>query len=150
MKTCKWPALCLIAVMAPGACPAQQKFPLQPGEWQATVSASGPSAKPKVLLYCLNDETWDKALIHNPSCSTQQLNITSSGANYVMDCQHGSLRSKGSVTIAFDGNQHMTTKDSIDTITNGQTTNAVYSVDYRWKSPTCSSSDVNLLQNKPH
>ena len=142
----------MAALIAVAACWAQQKFPMQPGEWQATVSASGPNVTPRVLLYCLNDDTWDRALIHNPSCSTQQLNITASGASFLTDCQHGSIRSKASVTIVFDGKQHMITKDSVDTTSNGQTTNAVYSVDYRWKGPTCDpNADMNLkFAHKPH
>ena len=142
----------MAALIATAACSAQQKFPLQSGEWQATLSASGPNAAPTVLLYCLNDDTWDRALIHNPSCTTQQLNITSSGASFVTDCQHGPIRSKASVTITFDGKQHMTTKDSVASTSNGQTTNTVYSVDYRWKGPTCDpNADMNLkFLNKAH
>jgi hypothetical protein len=124
---------------------AQQKFPMQSGEWAATLSVAAPNGKAPVLLYCLNDETWDKALIHNPACSTQKLAITSSGASYVMDCQHGSVEIKGTVSIAFDGRQHMVTKNSIDTITNGQTAHKEYSADYRWKGPTCDpNADMNL------
>jgi hypothetical protein len=69
----------------------------------------------------------------------------------MMDCQHGSIQSKGTVTITFDGKQHMITKDSIDTITNGQTANKVYSVDYRWNGPTCNpSTDMNLKFKQAH
>jgi hypothetical protein len=45
----------------------------------------------------------------------------------------------------------MITKDSIDTITNGQTTNKAYSVDYRWKGPTCNpNTDMNLKFKQAH
>jgi len=151
MTFLKLAPLGVIVLMATAVASAQQKFPLQSGEWQATVSVPGPNGKPSVLLYCLNDETWDTALIHNPACSTQKLNITSGGASYVMDCQHGSVQTRGTVTITFDGKQHMITKDSIDTITNGQTANKVYSVDYRWNGPTCNpSTDMNLKFKQAH
>src|ERR1700689_5210729 len=145
MTFLKWVPLSAMLCMTTAVLPAQQKFPMQSGEWTATLSVAAPNGKPTVLLYCLTDETWDRALIHNPSCSTQQLNITSSGASFVTDCQHGTIRSKASVTITFDGMQHMTTKDSVGTTTSGQTTNTVYSVDYRWKGPTCDpNGDMNL------
>ena len=141
----KWVTLCAIACMTTAVSSAQQKFPMQSGEWTATLSVAAPNGKPTVLLYCLNDETWDKALLHNPACSTQKLAITSSGASYEMDCQHGSVESKGAVSIAFDGKQHMVTKDSVDTITNGQTTHNEYSAYYRWKGPACDpNADMNL------
>jgi hypothetical protein len=137
--------LALIMLAAAAASSAQQKFPMQPGEWEATTSIPGPNGKPAVLLYCLNDDTWDKALIHNPACTTQNLVLNGGGATYVMDCQHGTIETKGRVTITFDGRKHMVTKDSIDTITNGQTSNKAYSVDYRWKGPTCDpNADMNL------
>ncbi len=147
----KLAAVGAIALMATAVSSAQQKFPMQSGEWAVTLTVAAPNGKPAVLLYCLNDETWDKALIHNPACSTQKLSITSSGASYVMDCQHGSVETKGSVSIAFDGKQHMVTKDSIDTITNGQTAHKEYSADYRWKGPSCDpNADMNLKFNKQH
>src|SRR5271163_2015904 len=95
-------ALCTIACMAIAVSSAQQKFPMQSGEWSATLSAGATNGTPTVLLYCLTDETWDKALIHNPSCSTQNLSITSSGASFVVNCQHGTVASKATVSIAFD------------------------------------------------
>jgi hypothetical protein len=137
--------LSAMVCMTAAVLPAQQKFPMQSGEWTATLSVAAPNGKPTVLLYCLTDETWDRALIHNPSCSTQNLTITSSGASFVTDCQHGTVASKAAVSITFDGKQHMVTKDSVDTTINGQTTNKSYSADYRWKGPSCDpNADMNL------
>jgi hypothetical protein len=142
--------LCAIACTTTAVSSAQQKFPMQQGEWSATLPGTTPNSKPTVLLYCLTDETWDKAMIHNPSCSTQNLVITSSGASFVEDCHHGAVENKATVSITFDGKQHMLTKDSVDTTSNGQTTNRAYTVDYRWKGPTCNAdADLNLKFKQP-
>ena len=145
MTLFKCGAMCAIVCITTAVSLAQQKFPMQQGEWSATLPGNAPNSKPTVLLYCLTDETWDKTLVHNASCSTQNLVITASGASFVEDCHHGAIENKATVSIAFDGKQHMVTKDSVDTTMNGQTTHRDYSVDYRWKGPTCNpDADLNL------
>ena len=145
VKFLEWMILGAIVCMAADVSSAQQKFPMQSGEWTATLSVIAPNGKPSVLLYCLTDETWDRALIHNPSCTTENLTITSSGESFVVNCQNVAVESKATVSIAFDGRQHMVTKDSVDTTANGRTTNKSHSADYRWKGPTCDpNADMNL------
>ena len=124
---------------------AQQKFPLRSGEWEATIpDPTGPNKAPIVMLYCLNDELWTKAL-SNPSCQLQQFNLTSSGASYNLDCTMRSIQMKGSVKVSFDGMTHLISTGSFDTIANGKTTHMDSKADYRWKGPTCNpSADMNL------
>jgi hypothetical protein len=66
----KWLALCLIVLTAGSACTAQQKFPLRNGEWTSTTpDPTNDSGQPMTMLFCMNDETWAKALNHNPTCT---------------------------------------------------------------------------------
>src|SRR5271157_3220747 len=137
MTFLKWAALGVIVLMALAVSPAQQKFPLMPGEWEATTPSASPSDKPLVLLYCLNDELWTKALTQNPACSIQQLKVSLTGASYYLDCQMKTFEMKGTVTLIFDGMRHMVANGSVDVILNGKTATAVSQTDYRWKGPTC-------------
>ncbi|MBT9330332.1 DUF3617 domain-containing protein [Paracidobacterium acidisoli] len=140
MRIPHWMILSMIALTAGVSCSAQQKFPLRSGEWAVTSS----SAESEPTLFCLNDEMWEKALTRNPSCTIQELTVTSGGASYSMSCALRTLQMKGKVTLTFDGMEHMTGKALIDIIRNGQTTTSTSLVDYRWKSPACSPNDVNM------
>ncbi len=141
----KGAAFGVFALMATAACSAQQKFPLRAGEWEATMPSGVPNQPPLVLLYCLNDELWTKALTQNPSCSISQLSVSLTGASYHMECPMKAFQMKGDVVMSFDGTAHMTAKGSIDLIMNGKTTHSVTNADYRWKGPTCNPSvDLNL------
>jgi hypothetical protein len=145
MTFLKCAAVCLIALMATTVLSAQQNFPLRSGEWDATVPNPEASKPPMHLLYCLNNETWDRALVHNPTCSIQQLSISLTGLSYSMDCPTKSFQLKGKVNVSFDGLTHMISKTSIDTIVNGKTTHADSQVDYRWKAAACDpNADMNL------
>ena len=146
MTTFKWPALCLIALTAAAVCSAQQKFPLRSGEWTASVpDTTHPGAQPMTMLLCMNDDTWTKALNHNPSCSISQLNLTSSGGSYSLSCSGNAMQMKGDFKMAFEGLTHMTTNGSMDITYNGQTHHSQSTVDFRWKGPTCDpNADMNL------
>jgi hypothetical protein len=144
MAFLKWAAFGVMVLMVIAVCSAQQKFPLRSGEWAATIASTTAAAEPTVLLYCLNDELWTKALTQDPLCTVTQLSVTSSGATYHMDCQMKVMQMKGKVEMSFDGMEHMTTKGFIDLTLNGKTTGSVTQADYRWKGASCSPSDMNL------
>jgi hypothetical protein len=150
MMSLKWMTLCAFALMATAVCSAQQKFPLRSGEWEATAPAVSPGDTPTKMLYCLNDELWQKALTENPSCSIQQFNVTSSGASYFMDCKTSSFQMKGKVVMTFDGMLHIIAKAALDATVNGTATHTASTVDYRWKGATCSPNDMNLKNRSAH
>lgn len=133
-----------MVLMAISFCSAQQKFPLRPGEWEATVPAINSQDTATVLPYCLNNETWLKAFTQMPSCTIQNFNMTSKGASYTLDCDMKMYRMNGKVELSFDGMEHMTGKGSIDMTMNGTTTHSTSITDYRWKGATCSPNDLNL------
>jgi hypothetical protein len=142
----KWAFLGLIVLMATAVSSAQTKFPLHSGEWTVTTPDPTSSSKaPYVMLYCLNDELWTKALTQNPACSITQFSVSSAGASYLMDCPMKAFQMKGNVKLTFDGMTHMIGSSSLDTTTNGKTTHMDSTSDYRWKGPTCNpSADMNL------
>jgi hypothetical protein len=136
--------------MATSFCAAQQKFPLRPGEWNVTMATPGSQDAPMVMPFCLNDETWQKALNQLPSCNIQNFNSSSTGVNYTLDCNLSTYRMTGKVVITFDGMEHMVANGSIDMIMNGTTTHSTSHVDYRWKGATCSPNDMNLKVRRSH
>jgi hypothetical protein len=146
MPTFMRTALSILVLTAAICCSAQQKFPLRPGEWSMTSQDSG--AGSTEFLYCLNDQMWQKALTQNPVCTITQLNITSSGATYYLTCPMKTFQMKGPVTLTFDGMQHMTGKAVVNMTFNGKTSTSTSLTDYKWKSPTCSSEDMNLRSGK--
>jgi hypothetical protein len=148
MTFLKWTGLSAIAFVATSLCTAQQKFPLRPGEWNVTMSAAGSQNAPMVLPFCLNDETWQKALNQNPSCTVQQFTTTSTGTSYTLDCNTKTYQMSGKVKITFDGMEHMIANSSIDMTMNGKITHLTSQVDYRWKGATCSPNDMNLRPRK--
>jgi len=151
MAFLKWALLGVILLMATAVSSAQQKFPLQSGEWEATTPGSTPNQPSMVLPYCLNDELWTKALTQNPSCTITQLNASLTGASYLMDCPMKAFQMKGRIDISFDGMTHMVGKGSFDITVNGKTTHSDSQTDYRWKGPTCDpNTDLNLKFSKQH
>jgi hypothetical protein len=152
MALLKTAALGAIIMMTTAVSSAQQHFPLRSGEWAATVpDPTGPNKAPFVILYCLNDELWTKALTQNPSCSISQFNVTSSGGSYFLSCPMKAFQMKGSVKLTFDGMTHMIANASLDMTTNGKTTHTDSTSDYRWKGPTCNpNTDMNLKFDKGH
>jgi hypothetical protein len=140
MRTFKWVAVGVVAWTASVACHAQQKIPLRPGEWALTSPETGSDA----MLFCLNNEMWQKALKQNPVCTIQELKVTSGGVTYSLDCPAKSFQMKGTVALTFDGMEHMTGKALIDMTVNGKTTSAPSSQDYRWKRSECSPNDMNM------
>lgn len=134
---------------------AQSKFPLRSGEWTSTTpDPTRPGGQPMTMLFCMNDETWTKALNGNPSCSMQQFNLTSSGASYSVSCPGKAFQMTGSFKVAFDGMTHMTSSGSIDMTVNGKTSHTDATSDFRWKGPTCDPAvDMNLRNHSippPH
>ena len=143
------PALFACVSIATAACSAQQKFPLRHGEWEATTASEGQKDS-LVLHYCMNDQTWMKALTQNPVCTLQQLNYSSRGASYNVDCPAKSFQMKGRVDLNFVAMEHMTAKGAFDMTVNGKTSQVVSTVDYRWKAAACNPNDINLRANKPN
>ncbi|MGD0732106.1 MAG: DUF3617 family protein [Terracidiphilus sp.] len=139
----------LIVLGATGLAPAQQKFPLRPGEWVARITTAGAKTAPMVLRLCLNDESWLKTFARNPSCSVEQLTFSSKGATYSLDCPLNSFQMKGTVDVTFEGPQHMVARSSMDMTMGGSTAHSVSVLDYRYKGPTCSPDDVNLKSDQP-
>lgn len=144
MAILKWTAFAAIALMGAAAASAQQKFPLRSGEWAVTTSVAGSDDAPTPLLYCFNDEIWQKALTQDPLCSVQQFNLTSSGASYALSCSSKFFQMAGHVILTFDGMEHMTAKGKIDMTMSGKTTTSLTQSDYHWKGGTCSPNDMNL------
>ncbi len=150
MTFLKWTALGIIVLTASVVSSAQQHFPLRSGEWEATSPSAMPNQPPTVLLYCLNDQLWTKALTQNPSCSITQLSVTLTGASYLMNCPMKVFLMKGNVNLSFDGMTHMVGKGSVDIIYNGKTTHYDSQTDYRWKGSTCDPNTDMNLKNKQH
>jgi hypothetical protein len=152
MTFLKGAALGAIALMATAGLSAQQKFPLRSGEWTATIpDTSGPNKAPFVMLYCLNDELWTKALAKMTSCSITHLDVTPIGASYDLDCPMKTVQMKGKVAMRFDGMSHMTAKGSFDMTMNGKVSHTDSQTDYHWKGPTCNpTTDMNLKFSHAH
>lgn len=145
MTVFKWTALGAAVLAAAGVCPAQQqqRFPLQPGEWEVSTTAQG-SREPVVLRVCLNDDLWTRALSPSPKCSIQGLNVTAKGVSYVSTCPSSTSEMKSTVEITFDGKDHMVAKGTSEIVADGNKSTIKSLADYRWKNPTCNPSDVNL------
>jgi hypothetical protein len=155
MAFLKWTALCLILVSATAICSAQQHFPLRSGEWTATTpDPTGANKTPYVMLFCMNDELWVKALTQNPSCTISQLNLTAGGGSYTLDCPMKTMQMKGIVKMTFDGMTHLVSNASFDMTANGKTNHMESSSDFHWKGPACDPAvDVNLRNHSvppPH
>jgi hypothetical protein len=144
MAFLRWSEFGVMVLLATAVSPAQQRFPLRSGEWASTLTSTTAGEEPTVLLYCLNDELWTKALMQDPLCTVTQLSVTSSGATYNMDCKMKVMQMKGKVEMNFDGMEHMTAKGFINLTLNGKTTSSVTYADYRWKGGSCSPRDLNL------
>jgi hypothetical protein len=136
-----------LGVTAVGAAQTSQKFPLRPGEWTSATPDPTNHGQPMVTLFCMNDETWTKALNHSRACSLQQVNIGSGGGTYSIDCT-GGFQMKGQFKLTFDGMTHMVSKGSIDMTVNGKTTHTDATSDFHWKGPACNpNADVNLIDH---
>jgi hypothetical protein len=123
---------------------AQQKFPLRPGEWTMTTPNPSDPKNPFVLNFCLNDQTWGRALSQNPICTISNVKITAIGASYNLACNEKSLQMTGTGTWAFDGMEHIAVKTVMMITTGGKTTPSTTTGDFRWKATACSPNDVNL------
>jgi len=144
MRFLKCAALGTMILAAAGICSAQQKFPLRAGEWEATMSAPGTQGPPMTMLYCLNDQLWEKALTQNPSCKIQLGTITAAGMSYTMNCDMQLYQMKGKVDMRFEGKEHIVAKSSLEMTMQGKTTTTSSLLDYRWKAAACSQNDANL------
>ncbi len=127
---------------------AQQKFPLNTGEWEVTIPVPIAGQPPMKMLYCLNDAMWEKALTQNPSCKISDVVKDSSGASYAMDCQNPSYKMSGKVRLEFAGKDHMTGKSTMEIIRDGKTTSMTSTSDWRWKTSACSPNDANMKDHK--
>jgi hypothetical protein len=130
-----------------------QHFPLKPGEWEVSTTATTaatPDQSPTTVLFCFTDDSWTKALSQNPSCTIQNLSVTATGASYNVDCPFKTMQMKGTVSLSFDGMTHMTGKGSLDFTVNGKTTHSDSHTDYHWKQSQCSPNDMNLRQHAAH
>ncbi len=129
-----------VAFAAVSVC-AAQSFPLRPGDWEVKATAEG---QPVLQRFCLNDETWKKALMQNSICKLQALSVTAKGIHYEMECNSSAFQMKGPIDMTFDGMEHMVAKASLTVTSQGKTTTSQAVTDYRWKAAACSSADVNL------
>lgn len=145
MNPLKCSVLLLTLLMAPALCSAQQKFPLQPGEWTATVTSQAAGAQPMTMLYCMNDETWQKAISGNASCAMRNLTLTPAGGSYSVDCSTNNAHMTGDFKVVFDGMTHMTSSGTINMTFNGNAIHRTSTADFRWKGPSCNpAADMNL------
>jgi hypothetical protein len=139
-------SVAIIAVVLSTSLPCcAQHFPLRDGEWVYT-SAEMPD---QPMLFCINDELFQKGLNQNPDCKIRNLTMTSGGASYSLDCPLKSFQMTGTVTLTFDGQEHMLGKADINATVNGKTTTSHSTGEYRWKSSQCSPNDMNLQGKKP-
>ena len=146
MNYSKWLMYAIFALIVTAAATsnsAQQKFPLRSGEWTATMKLD-PSLPPSTILYCLNDDLWNKSLTQNGTCTVTQLSLTSSGMSYISNCTMSGAQIKSTVQMTFDGMQHMTSSAVTDLTMGGKTTKSSMTIDYRWKGSACTPSDKNL------
>jgi hypothetical protein len=65
-----------------------------------------------------------------------------------MDCNMPTLTMKGDTKINFDGKEHMTSTAKFDMVMQGKPSTIESSVDYRFKSSSCTGSEANLLAEK--
>jgi hypothetical protein len=144
----RWIGAGLLVLVVAGVGVAQQGFPLRPGDWESTTKSEG-SGEPTIVHFCLNNETWIKALTQVPACTIRQLTATSKGVSYSMDCSMKNLEMKSQVIFTYDGLEHMTGKASVAATSSGKTTNSQSLTEYRWKGATCTSADVNLKKKTP-
>ena len=145
MTSLKTPALFLLLLAASAVAPAQQKFPLRPGEWTATVPSLRPGVPPTTILYCMNDETWAKTLAGKPSCTLKNLTLGPTGGSYSVDCSSAQMQMNGDFKVVFDGMTHMTSSGTMKITLNGNTNQMTSSADFRWKGATCDPAvDMNL------
>ncbi len=151
MNLFKWAALGVLSLTAFASASAQQKFPMRAGEWTATMADPTPNQPPVVLLYCLNDEMWTKALTQDPTCSVSQLSVTLAGASYNLSCPGKTFQMTGRVNMTFDGKTHIVAKASLDMTLSGKTTHLTSQTDFRWTAVECNpKTDMNLRDFKKH
>ena len=136
-------AMCAFLLMSGMICHGQG-FPMRSGVWDATVSASNANIAPMKIQYCLNDATWAKALSMNKACKMDRLSVGVGGLHYYLRCKTVDREMKGPVQLSFDGKEHMTQKASMELTTQGHSINAISTVDYRWKSATCTGKESNM------
>ncbi len=110
----------------------REKFPLKPGEWDATYKGSGPMARSIKEYFCLNDETWADLLTRVDDGCSVQLSLSASGVVATEECKivrgfnmqiaagtstitTNQDETTGRIEINFDGMVHMTGHGSFDT-----------------------------------
>jgi hypothetical protein len=128
---------------------AQQKFPLRQGEWTATMPDPSSPSKPMTLNFCLNDQTWTRALNQNPICAISNLQISATGLSYNLTCSGKGMQMSGTGSFKFDGMEHMTSTAATTFTVNGKPTTMNTTADYRWKQTECSPNDMNMRNVKP-
>jgi len=136
--------LAFLVFLAAATCPAQHKFPLRSGEWEASTPDPTGKGTPLVMRYCLNDQTWSKGIGQNPTCSISQFNSTAGGASYNVSCDAKTYQMNGKITLTFDGMQHMISKGVLTMTMNGKAATINNQTDLHWKAPACSPNDINI------
>jgi hypothetical protein len=136
----------LVACAAVSPAIHAQSFPGRSGHWDATVKSAGQESIS--LNFCMNDDTWKRALNTNKACTISQFSSTLTGASYHVDCNMRSATMKGDTTIHFDGKEHMTSTAKFDMVMNGKPSSFESAVDYRWKAASCTGNEMNLLADK--
>lgn len=142
-------AAVVFLIGATAASAADPGFPLRPGEW-TTTTKTAQSAEPMVMLFCLNNETWIKAMTQNGACTMQQTASSSKGMSISLDCPNKAFQMKGTVDMSYDGMEHMVAKAKLAMTIDGKTTMSEATTDYRWKAAACSSEDMNMKKKSAH
>jgi hypothetical protein len=145
MKLFRFFAL-LAACAAISSAAHAQSFPGRDGHWEATVKSAGQD--PMKLEFCLNNDTWKRAVFANKSCTVSQTGSTLNSTSYHLDCDMHTATMKGDTTIRFDGKEHMTSTSKFDTVMQGKSSTIDSTVDYNWKASACTGKEVNLLAEK--
>ena len=125
---------------------AAQSFPGRSGHWDATAKSTG--QEPMPMAFCLNDDTWKRAVFANKSCTVSPISTTLNSSTYHLDCNVGGMTMKGDTTLRFDGKQHMTSSAKFDMVMQGKPSTVESTVDYHWTSSSCTGNEMNMLAEK--
>ena len=133
-----------VLLLASALCPAQQ-FPLRPGQWTGASRIPGAPGKGMEFFYCLNNETWLKALVGNAACKVRSLSSSSTGSSYEFDCLTSFITMKGHMDISYDGMKHMVSRATFETTISGTTATSNTVTDWHWNAPDCNpAEDMNI------
>jgi len=126
-----------------------QQFPLQPGQWTGASKIAGAPGKGMEFFYCLNNETWLKALVANAACKVRSLSSSSTGSSYDFDCLTSFITMKGHMDISYDGMKHMVSRATFESTIGGTTATSNTVTEWHWNGPACNPSEDMNLQMPP-